>query len=169
LGDPDVLRIIRAVADEPRPIVLIDGRSGSGKTELGAILAPAIGATLIRLDDMYPGWGGLAQGSAMVASELLDHNRWRRWDWGAGRPAEWHRVDPAAPLVIEGCGALSQTNRGRATFAVWVEADDAVRRRRALARDGAAYEPYWESWAAQEAEFIDREHPRELADLIVER
>jgi hypothetical protein len=48
-----------------------------------------------------------------------------------------------------------------------VELDEATRKRRALARDGEAYAPYWDRWAAQEAAFIAREHPQALADRVV--
>jgi hypothetical protein len=48
-----------------------------------------------------------------------------------------------------------------------VELDDARRKARALARDGAAYERHWERWAAQEDAFLQREDPRALADVIV--
>ena len=33
-------------------------------------------------------------------------------------------------------------------------------------RDGEAYRPHWDRWAAQEDEFIARHRPRECADLI---
>jgi predicted kinase len=149
--------------------VLIDGGSGSGKTTLAAGLAPALGAQLVRLDDFYPGWDGLEAASAAVRDDVLDpvSPGWRRWDWRAGAPAEWHALDPALPLVIEGSGALSRANRARATFGIWVELDAETRRARALARDGEAYAPHWDGWAAQERLFGERERPRQLADLVV--
>ena len=68
------------------------------------------------------------------------------------------------PLIIEGCGALSRANRALADVGIWVELDEATRKRRALARDGEAYAPYWDRWAAQEVAFIAREHPQSLAE-----
>jgi uridine kinase len=150
--------------------ILIDGRSGSGKTELATLLVAGWPeAQLVRLDDIYPGWDGLDAGSAHVAESVLgERPRWRRWDWAAGTPAEWHDLDPGRPLVVEGCGALSRANRRRADVGVWVELDDARRKARALTRDGAAYEPHWERWAAQEDAFLQREDPRALADVIAD-
>ena len=155
----------------PRPVVLVDGRSGSGKSTIARELAAALGAELVRMDDLYPGWDGLDAGSRHVHDELLTTSapRWRRWDWHADRPAEWHAVDAARALVIEGCGALSRANRARATLGVWVELDDATRKERALARDGLDYAAHWARWAAQEDAFIARENPRNLADLVIER
>jgi uridine kinase len=150
--------------------LLVDGRSGSGKTELSGLVAglwPEV--QLVHLDDVYPGWDGLDAASRQVGSEVLgDESRWRAWDWAVEAPGEWHRLDPWRPIVVEGGGALSRENRRLADFGVWVELDDVRRKTRALARDGAAYEPHWDRWAAQEDAFVVREDPRGLADLVVD-
>ncbi|MEA9986371.1 ATP-binding protein [Subtercola sp. RTI3] len=171
---------IRTDTAAPRPttaftdaVVLVDGRSGSGKTDLATELAAAWPApvTLVHLDDIYPGWQGLDAASRHIHDELLasDQPRWQRHDWVAGRAAEWASVDPNRALIIEGMGSLSRQNAALATFTIWVELDDSERKRRALARDGSAYEPYWDEWAAHELAFIAREQPARLADLVLER
>lgn len=167
---PDLVERIASAAraSGTRPVLIVDGRSGAGKTSLARLVAPRLGATLVSLDDVYPGWDGLGAGSAAVPRMLGSSGAgWRRWDWAAERAAEWHPLDPLAPLVVEGCGALSRASRPLATFAVWLETGESERRRRALARDGDAYAPHWERWAAQEEALIASESPRELADLIV--
>ena len=159
-------------ATPARPdIVLIDGRSGSGKTELARAMVlekPAL--QLVRMDDLYPGWDGLEAGSRHVHDYLLaaSARRWQRWDWAAGEPAEWHVLDPSRPVLVEGCGALSRENRALAAYAIWVELDEPTRKARALARDGELYAPHWDAWAAQEDAFIARENPRALADIVVD-
>ncbi|MFC5502012.1 ATP-binding protein [Lysinimonas soli] len=152
-----------------RVVVLIDGRSGSGKTVLAQGLAPRLGAQLVSLDDVYPGWDGLEAGSTAVHETMLRSRDpgWRRWDWATDGPAEWHPIDPERPLIVEGCGALSRTNRAMAGFGIWLELDAAERRRRASARDLGRFDPYWDRWAAQEDAFDAREHPRRLADLVI--
>ncbi|HAM27098.1 MAG TPA: hypothetical protein DCP11_10490 [Microbacteriaceae bacterium] len=152
-----------------RPVVLIDGGSGSGKTTLAAALAPALGAQLVRLDDIYPGWDGLEAASEHVREFVLSAvPRWRRWDWASQAAAEWHSVDQARPLVIEGSGSLSRANRALATCGIWVELDEPTRKARALERDGELYAPFWDRWAAQEQRFAARERPREFADLVLD-
>jgi uridine kinase len=148
--------------------MLIDGRSGSGKTELAAAIAvdnPEV--QLLGLDDVYPGWDGLLAGSAAVHETVLPEHRWRRWDWAAASFAEWHELDPDRPLIIEGCGALSSANRALAHVGVWVELDTPTRKERAIARDGETFAGHWDEWAAQEETFIARERPRTLADITV--
>jgi cytidylate kinase len=159
-------RVVAAVAGL-RPVVLIDGRSGSGKTALAAALSARIDAQLVRLDDVYPGWHGLEVASALVATDILGSHRWQRWDWAIGEHAEWHELDPRRALVVEGSGALSRANRRLATLGVWVDLDEPTRKARALARDGALYAPHWDAWAAQEQRFFDRERPDLLADVVV--
>ena len=53
-------------------VVLIDGRSGSGKTSLAADVAESLGAAVLHLEDLYPGWDGLGAGSRAVASALAE-------------------------------------------------------------------------------------------------
>jgi predicted kinase len=163
--DPELLARISVAS---RPIVLIDGRSGSGKSTFASQLAPALGAQLVRLDDIYPGWSGLLAASDHVHQRVLaPEPGWQAWDWGADRPGEWHRLDPLLPIVIEGAGSLSAANRALATFGIWMELADDIRKQRALARDGETYAPHWDAWAAQEDAFAAREHPRSLADFEV--
>ena len=88
-------------------------------------------------------------------------------DAAADAQAEWNDLDPTRPLVVEGSGALSKTNRELATLGIWLELDEPTRKARALARDGAMYEPHWDAWAAQEQRFFDRERPDLLADLVL--
>jgi uridine kinase len=165
--DLDALAARIAASGDP-PIVLLDGGSGSGKSTLADGLAVVLDAQVVRLDDIYPGWDGLEEGSRAVADEILGDFRWRRWDWAAEAPAEVHRLDPGRALVVEGSGALSRRSRDRATFGIWVELPEAERKRRALARDGATYAPHWERWAAQERAFFRRERPDLLADVVLD-
>ncbi|WP_161886961.1 nucleoside/nucleotide kinase family protein [Marisediminicola antarctica] len=177
-----VFSALAAAATPARlPVVLVDGGSGSGKSTFArSIVAqwaanrPGEEVSLVRLDDIYPGWDGLEVAALQLSDDLLvplaagQPGRWRRWDWTTGAPAEWHEVDPATALVVEGSGALGRTSRALATLGVWVELDATERRRRAIARDGELYESNWDRWAEQEARFAAREHPDRLADVVID-
>jgi len=135
------------------------------------------------MDDLYPGWDGLAAGSERLARDVLPGwrsgraVRVRRWDWaldrwsGAAEGADDAADDvvvPACPLlVLEGVGAGVLGAVAAPDVLVWVEAPDDVRRRRALARDGETYAPHWERWAEQEAEHLAACDPRSRADVVV--
>ncbi|MGN6273497.1 MAG: ATP-binding protein [Protaetiibacter sp.] len=155
------------LASGPHPwVLLIDGRSGAGKTVLARRLASLTGATLVSLDEVYPGWDGLAAGAAAVPGIIRD-GIWRRWDWTSDRPGDAASIDRSGSLIVEGCGAISRASRPLADHAWWLERDDAERKARALARDGDAYAPHWDRWAAQEQAFAAAERSRELADLVI--
>lgn len=165
-------------ADSAAPVVIIDGRSGAGKTTLAAMVCQNWEGPLpphrIALDDVYPGWDGLDAGARMVALRVIrPHARgrwgsWRRWDWARHRYAQSHAVDPRRPLVVEGAGALTPAADGCWDAAVWLDAPAAARRTRALARDGDLFAPHWEAWARQEDDHIARHDPARRASLVVD-
>ncbi len=164
-------------ATTPAPVVLIDGRSGSGKSTLANEIARARArgedaVTLLALDTIYPGWDGLAAASDMLATDILQPRAegrpgtWRRWDWNLGEAAERQDVQPHAALIVEGAGALTGHTAPLADITVWLESPVASRRSRALLRDGDAYRPHWERWAAQEREHIRQHTPARWATHV---
>ncbi len=161
-------------AERRRLVVLIDGGSGSGKTTLAADLARHLtpklpGLQSVSLEDFYPGWFGLMTASAMVSASVLASSEagYRRWDWVADGPAEWIELDPQAPILVEGCGAITARSAALASTTIWVERPTAERKDLALARDEGLFDPWWDVWAEQEAEHWNLDRPQELADIIV--
>jgi uridine kinase len=162
-------RRLAGLAALPRPVVLIDGGAGSGKTTLATELVatwPGARPQLVGLDELYPGWHGLAAAAALVPG-LINGTGFRRWDWATGAPDGWRELDPSRGLVVEGCGAITPASAALADLSVWLELPEAERKARALARDGEVFAVHWDEWAAQEAEHWRDEHPRELADLVI--
>ena len=77
-------------------------------------------------------------------------------------------ANPAVSVIVEGAGSVTRASSALATTRVWLELDRDERRRRALACDGAAYEPWWDVWAEQEERHLARHAPRTLADIVVD-
>lgn len=159
-------------------LVLVDGPSGSGKTTLATAVAALAAArdvpsSVVNLDAMYDGWGGLPGIEARLARLLAPlaegrAGRYERYDWSAGRFAETVEVRPVDLLVVEGVGAAAAPVAHLGTVLVWVEAPRDLRRRRGVKRDGAAFEAVWEQWEAAEVEVFARDRGRERADLVVD-
>ncbi len=156
-------------------IIAIDGRSGAGKTTLaGAVRAELPGARVLHMDDLYPGWDGLAAAVEILTDDVLAPlrhgrpGRYRRFDWHAMAYAEEHRIPAATPvLVVEGCGA-TVGDAGRLTdLRIWVTAATGVRKARGLTRDHGDFAPHWQAWAAQEDRLFAQDGTRARADLVV--
>ena len=157
------------------PIVLIDGRAGSGKSTLADALQRRLfkeGETLPRLihmDDLYPGWSGLAAGAEYLQRFILGPisqrttAHWQLFDWTAGERVEWREFSGGTPLIVEGCGALNGVSAELAQFKVWIETPEDVRHERWLAREGN--DEHWATWAAQELDFYAREKSQALAEI----
>lgn len=162
----------------PAPVIIaIDGRSGAGKTTLAIELAARLRehhkVSLFHLEDIYPGWNGLAAGIERYTSTVLaplhrgEPAHWVSWDWLAHYDGEPRTTQPAEIVLVEGVGAAAAAARPFLSAVVWADAPEQDRRSRALARDGESYEPYWDEWAAQEQEWLAADDVPAHADIRV--
>nr|WP_225754917.1 (d)CMP kinase [Actinotalea sp. Marseille-Q4924] len=171
----------------PVRLVCVDGPAGSGKSTLAARLAETLRSgtpgptdlvpmrtTVVHLDDLYEGWSGLDGVWERLAAQVLDPlasgspGRYQRYDWVAGRFAEWVDVPLPDVLVVEGCGSAPRAADGRNVLVVWVEAPSALRLDRGLSRDGEAMREEWERWMELEGTHFERERTRARADVVVD-
>lgn len=155
-------------------VVAIDGRSGSGKTTLAAGVSAALGCPVVSMDEIFPGWDGLAAAIGLVTSEVLEplargaRATYRRWDWASGGWGETATVAPHPFLVLEGCGSSVGTAGRYAALRVWVRAPDDLRRSRGICRDGATFAAHWERWAAQEDAVFSADESEARADIVID-
>lgn len=179
-GLAEVLSAIEAIADKS-PIILIDGRTGTGKTELAKKLQNELFAMLeqaprvISMDDLYPGWGGLNEGAMYLLRQILiplsknQTAHWNKFDWeNETREQKLSSFEGGTPLIVEGCGALSLASHELSDFAIWLSAPEQIRKKRFSERDGGAFDDYFDKWSAQEDEFYSTHRSAELANLRVE-
>ena len=168
------------------PIVLIDGRAAAGKSLFANKLAELYfqsekqAARVISMDDLYPGWEGLASGSIYLLTQILiplsqgKTANWQVWNWadnkrGAIDAVNGHReFSGGTALIVEGCGSISRLTSEIADITIWVEADFQIRKKRFNQRDSGKFDGYFSIWSAQEDEFYEKEKSLELAQLIIE-
>ncbi|WP_320536789.1 aminodeoxychorismate synthase component I [Pseudarthrobacter sp. IC2-21] len=162
----------------PAPVIIaIDGRSGAGKTTLAIELAAQLRnhhkVALFHLEDIYPGWNGLATGIERYVSTVLtplsrgEAATWTSWDWANHYDGDTRVTLPAEIVIIEGVGAAAAEARPLLSAVIWADSPEDVRRTRALERDGGTYEPFWEQWAAQEADWLATDDVPAQADIRV--
>lgn len=167
----------------PTPIILVDGRTGSGKTTFAAALQNRLfqkgesAPRVIHMDDLYEGWDGLQAGVDFLIRQILsplgrrEGASWQEFDWTAGeRSGTWREFRGGTPLIIEGVGALSRVAAEQADVKVWLEADQALRQDRINERNAAGDGDgsWFAMWTAQEADFYAREKSDEIADLVID-
>lgn len=181
-------RVAGAVLDTPRHgplvrIVAVEGRSGSGKSTVAEQVRRALSdrgepVAVLTMEDLYPGWDGLAEAPALLREWVLlplargGEAAWHRYDWArggfgkerAGLPADL--AEHGGTLVVEGCGSGAAPVRDLVDLLVWVEASEEARSRRLDGREDAGeYAPYRARWARQEDSLYAFDPPRERADL----
>ena len=169
----------RILSERPRcggtRLVCVDGPSGSGKTTFAARLAVALdGPPVLHMDDLYPGWDGLAASVGLLVRTVVAPiaagrpARYRRYDWSLGTYAESHHLGVPDMLVVEGVGSGAREVADGRGLLIWVEAPRDERHRRGMERDSGAYRPFWERWARQEKAHFAAERTRNRADLRVD-
>lgn len=183
-----ITKLSLSLADQlPTPIILIDGRAGSGKSSFAEELRNEIfsqsdaAPALVHMDDLYPGWDGLQEGSSYLLQNILRPlfagrpAAWQKWDWGASKRGDstepgngWREFSGGNILIVEGCGSLSRQSREIASLCIWIEADRKSRRDRWHIRDSGKFDDHWGLWQAQEDDFYKAEKSEQLADWIIQ-
>lgn len=170
----DVAALVRAAPAGPagNRLVAVDGFSGAGKSTLAGRLARRLGAPLLTLEEMTPGWDGLADAVVLARSAIGDALACGRvvrvptWDWEAGAPGPVREVEPAPVVVLEGCGAGSPVLAPTTSVLAWVDVPPDERERRLRARDDwALYAPFRARWRAQEARLTGTDR---RADVVLD-
>ncbi len=159
-------------------IIAVDGRSGAGKTTLAVELATLLrehhSVSLFHLEDIYPGWDGLADGMDRYVRSVLtplaagSSAHWTAWDWTTNDDGDTRLTQPSDIVIVEGVGASCAAARELLDVAVWIEADDDIRRTSAIERDGDTYSPFWQRWANQEEFWLSTDDPAGRADILVQ-
>lgn len=178
---PGLLGRVEALVGGRPVLVGVDGRSGVGKTDLALAAAELLVAAghpahVVHLDALYPGWSGLAPALPRLCAEVVAPllagrpGRYRSWDWDADRPGPPVVVPLRPVVVVEGVGTLASPCASDFDVRLWLEAPAAVRRVRALARDGETFAPHWDHWAEQEEAVLAARPPWDaLVDTVTGR
>jgi uridine kinase len=159
------------------PKILIDGRAGSGKSTFAEQLQQQLfrdgesAPRVIHMDNIFEGWDGLALGSDYMVRFILqplarrETASWQDWSWVKNQRSSWREFSGGTPLIVEGCGSLTERSKEHADISIWLEASEEVRRERWIQRE--RHLEKFDFWAAQELDFYAREKSQSLADLVI--
>jgi uridine kinase len=159
------------------PIILIDGRAGSGKSTFAEKLQQQLfrdgesAPRVIHMDNIFEGWDGLALGSDYMVRFILqplarqETASWQDWSWVKNQRSSWREFSGGTPLIVEGCGSLTERSKEHADITIWLEASEETRRERWIQRE--RHLEKFDFWAAQELDFYAREKSQSLANLVI--
>ncbi|HSU75372.1 MAG TPA: hypothetical protein VLI66_10550 [Terrabacter sp.] len=186
VDDAELTGILASLLGEARGVLLVDGRSGSGKSTFAERAARLLDGAVVHSDDLS--WNH----DAVAWDELaLTHvvEPWRRGETVDFRPPAWaihgrdgsvsvpagwsRRSAPERVLVLEGVGAGRASLATHADAVVWVQSDRMEARERGIRRDielgrtPEAAERFWDDWMGAEEPFLAADRPWERAALVV--
>jgi uridine kinase len=159
------------------PLILIDGRAGSGKSTFAEKLQQQLfrdgesAPRVIHMDAIFEGWDGLSLGADYLVRFILnplargETASWQDWSWVRNERSTWREFSGGTPLIVEGCGSLTERSKAHAEISIWLEASEETRRERWLVRE--RHLDKFDFWAAQELDFYAREKSQSLADLVI--
>ena len=196
-ADTLVAAIALRLSHGVRPLVVaIDGRSGSGKSTLAALVAPAVGGTIVPSDDFFaatiPDSGWEARTMAERSADALDWRRLRAEalePLRAGKPAQWRAFDFAGGIRPDGTYAMQSEPTRRPSssvilldgaysagpaladlidLAVLIEAPQRLRDARLAARENPRFLAQWHArWDGAEDHYFSDVRPAASFHLVL--
>jgi len=164
-----------------KPLILIDGVAGSGKTTFAIKIADTLKANLVHTDDVC-WYADIIHWDGKMLDGIV--KPWLNKKNIAYKPTGWIKhnrhgsidVDPNKALIIEGMDAGRKTLREFATYSIWVDTEPAIARNRVIQRDlsngenGGTLESvtqFADWWDSLVIPFLLEEEPWKYVDIII--
>lgn len=172
-------------------LVVLDGRSGSGKSTIAKIIAARLDGVEIVADDFWIGgsddeWdrrspqekASMAIDWKRLRSEALEPllagkpASWHPFDWKAGKGLAAHSINcgPTLLIVLDGAYSSRPELSDIIDFSILVEVpDDSNRRARLVKREGKEYMDNWHRrWDPAEDYYFSKMRPKSSFDMVIE-
>lgn len=163
--------------------IAIDGRGGSGKTTLAALLMKKLNAQLIQTDD-FASWDNPYDWSQLLIERVFEpiKNGAKTLNYPRSKWWENHQPEPVVDqavtdiMILEGVSSLRKEFRDYISIGIFVNTPREICLQRGIERDinndtgktEAEIAAMWEKWAADEDEYTNRDKPQEYADIVID-
>lgn len=172
----DLADLLASIMAKPGPLrlVAIDGPGGAGKSTFARVLSEAAGeAPIIHTDEFAAAdnpidWWPRLLRQVIEPFARGERARYQRYDWPSETLAEWHTIEPAPIVIIEGVSAGRIEWAAHLSFVIWIETPRKERLRRGVERDGTEALGDWEFWMSEEDAHYECDPTRERADAVVD-
>lgn len=160
----------------------VEGGSASGKSTLAGLLSDVYGCTVFHMDDFFlqpqqrtserlAQAGGNVDRERFLEEVLLPHSKgknvcYRRFDCGSQtiQPAE--EMAPTRLTVTEGAYSMHPTLAAYYDFAVFLDIDPALQRKRILQRNGTEWgQRFFDEWIPMELLYFEKMNVKDRCDL----
>ena len=130
----------RILSITSNPLILIDGKGGSGKTCFAVKLAGILNANIVSTDDVAWWADPIHWDDELLNGIILP---WLDKKDVSYKPSGWIKkdrtgfieVNSSKPLIVEGSGACRKTLRNVATYSIWIDTEPNISRERVIKRD----------------------------------
>lgn len=181
--------IKQMMAAYKKPIlVVLDGRSGTGKTFLSRQIGSALGAAVILGDDFFAGGTFEEWGKKPVKGKVEDCIDWKRMRTQAlepllaGETAVWRTCNwetlvglstdtitcmPSSVIILDGAYSSRSELQDIVDLSILVQLDDKTRRDRLMKREGTSFMAQWHSvWDEAEDYYFSAVRPPSSFHLV---
>lgn len=162
--------------------IAIDGHGGSGKSTLADLLSKELKAETIHTDD-FAGWDNPENWWPLVIERVFEpiKNGAIALSYPRSKWWETHNPEPVVDqpvtdiMILEGVSSLRKEFRPYLSFGIFVDTSLDVCLQRGFERDkgqdGKSDEEIkqmWQEWYEKEEVYLNRDNPKDFADLIVD-
>lgn len=161
--------------------IAVDGHGGSGKSTLAKVLSEKLNAEIIHTDD-FASWDNPLNWYPNVIKEVFQPiaNGAKKISY---QPASWwedHQPEPVVDqpvtdiMILEGVSSSRKEFQDYISFSIFVDTPKEICLERGVERDSSTGKSkkeiteMWEKWFEEENEYMQRDNPKENADMVVD-
>ena len=181
---PALSEIFNLLAEKQSAAISVDGRCGSGKSSLAAVIEEVFSCNVFHMDDFYlppdkrsEDWKNIPAGNMDLQrfrQEVLEPAKegktviYRSFDCQTGQLAKGYTAEPAKLTVIEGSYSQHPMLSDQYDLKIFLTCDSEVQRTRLTAREGAGVRSFFSHWIPMEERYFQAFDIEMKSDVLLD-